>query len=109
MKSISVRGNGDIPDRSSAGLARRIGVWWLHEMREILPPTLFFAVGFNLVVLTTNLIAFASFMLATAAALVLAPVRSRSGSLADLVQDGFLLGRGVHRPPSRTFYQVLAN
>jgi hypothetical protein len=44
--------------------------------REILPPTIFFFAGFNLIVLTTNLIlagylvAFGNFMLATAAALV---------------------------------------
>ena len=59
-----------------AGLGRRAGAWFLHELCEILPPTIFFLVGFNLVVLTTNLIlaeysvAFANFMLATAAALV---------------------------------------
>jgi hypothetical protein len=76
MKSIAVRSNSDLRDRSSAGLARRVGVWWLHELRELIPPTLFFIVGFNLVVLTTNLIlaeykvAFASFVLATTAALV---------------------------------------
>ena len=76
METGSVRSHGDIPDRASAGLGRRIGIWWLHELRELLPPTVFFIVGFNLVVLTTNLIladykvAFANFMLATAAALV---------------------------------------
>jgi hypothetical protein len=59
-----------------AGLGRRAGAWFLHELREILPPTIFFFVGFNLIVLTTNLIladylaAFGNFMLATAAALV---------------------------------------
>jgi hypothetical protein len=48
----------------------------LKEMRHLLPPTIFFVIGFNLIVLTTNLIlttyliAFSSFMLATAAALV---------------------------------------
>jgi hypothetical protein len=48
----------------------------LRELREILPTTIFFFVGFNLIVLTTNLIladylvAFGNFMLATAAALV---------------------------------------
>jgi hypothetical protein len=73
---MTVRSNGDIADRASAGLARRVGIWWLHELREILPPTIFFVIGFNLIVLTTNLIlaeyevAFANFMLATAAALV---------------------------------------
>ncbi len=48
----------------------------VKEFREMLPPTVFFAVGFNLIVLTTQLILdaygaqFASFMLATGAALV---------------------------------------
>jgi hypothetical protein len=76
MKSMTVRSSSDIPDRSSAGLARRVGIWWMHELGEILPPTIFFAIGFNLILLTTNLIlaeykvAFANFMLATAAALV---------------------------------------
>jgi hypothetical protein len=61
---------------TTSGLGRRAGRWFLHELREVLPPTIFFFVGFNLVVLTTNLIladylaAFGSFMLATAAALV---------------------------------------
>jgi hypothetical protein len=59
-----------------AGLLRRIGIRLLHEAREALPPTVFFAVGFNVIVLTTNLllaeylVAFSSFMLATIAALV---------------------------------------
>jgi hypothetical protein len=58
------------------GLARRIGARVLHEAREALPPTLFFFVGFNLIVLTTNLlvaqylVAVSNFMLATMAALV---------------------------------------
>jgi len=64
------------PVVTSAGLGRRVGAFLLHELREILPPTIFFFVGFNLIVLTTNLIladylvAFGNFMLATAAALV---------------------------------------
>jgi len=65
-----------VPAAASAGFARRAGAFFLHEFREMLPPTIFFFIGFNLIVLTTNLIladysvAFASFMLATAAALV---------------------------------------
>jgi len=84
MKSTPVRPNGDIPyltvsgrpSDSATGLGRRAGAWFVHELREILPPTIFFLIGFNLVVLTTNLIladyraAFSSFALATAAALV---------------------------------------
>ena len=48
----------------------------VKEFKEMLPPTIFFAVGFNLILLTTQLILddygaqFASFMLATGAALV---------------------------------------
>ena len=48
----------------------------IKEFKEVLPPTVFFAVGFNLLVLTINLIladylrSFASFMVATATALV---------------------------------------
>jgi len=63
-----------------AGIGRRAGAWFLHELGEILPPTIFFFVGFNLIVLTTNLIladyfvAFANFMLATAGALVVGKV-----------------------------------
>ena len=64
------------PAVTSTGPGRRAGAWFLHELREILPPTIFFFVGFNLIVLTTNLIladyleAFGNFMLATGAALV---------------------------------------
>ena len=56
-------------------LASRAGAWSLRELREILPPTAFF-IGFNLIVLTTNLIladylaAFGKLMIATTAALV---------------------------------------
>src|SRR6185437_1455555 len=51
---------------------RRIG----HELRQALAPTAFFFIGFNFIVLTTNLlvahyaVAVSSFMLATVAALV---------------------------------------
>jgi hypothetical protein len=57
-------------------LPRRIGAWILHELRGALPPTIFFFVGFNFIVLTTNLlvadyaVAVSNFMLATLAALV---------------------------------------
>ena len=61
---------------TSAGFVRRAGAFLLHELREMLPPTIFFFVGFNLILLTTNLLLanygaqFLNFMLATAAALV---------------------------------------
>jgi hypothetical protein len=64
------------PIGKAARVARRIGAWILHEWLEILPPTIFFFVGFNFIVLTTNLlvaeylVAVSSFMLATLAALV---------------------------------------
>lgn len=59
-----------------AGFARRAGAFLLREFREILPPTIFFVVGFNLILLTTNLILadygeqFSSYLLATVAAFV---------------------------------------
>jgi hypothetical protein len=59
-----------------AGMARRIGAKVLHEIREAIPPTIFFFIGFNFVVFTTNLlvaeyaVAVSNFMLATLAALV---------------------------------------
>jgi hypothetical protein len=53
-----------------------LSAFLLKEFKEILPPTLFFAAGFNLIVLTIDLVladylrTFASFMVATATALV---------------------------------------
>jgi hypothetical protein len=64
------------PTGAPANLAGRIGHRLLHEALEALPPTIFFFVGFNFIVFTTNLlladyaIAVSSFMLATVAALV---------------------------------------
>lgn len=69
---------GAEPTPAPGGFVRRAGAFLLREFREILPPTIFFFIGFNLIVLTTNLILanygarFASFMLATAAALIVA-------------------------------------
>ena len=54
----------------------RLLAFIIKEFREILPPTVFFAVGFNLIVLTTDLIladylvSFASFIAATIGALI---------------------------------------
>jgi hypothetical protein len=62
--------------KKPAGVVHRIGAWILHEWLEMLPPTIFFFVGFNFIVLTTNLlvaqylVAVSNFMLATLAALV---------------------------------------
>jgi hypothetical protein len=66
------------PSTKSRGFVRRVGAFLLREFLEILPPTIFFLIGFNLIVLTTNLILadfggqFASFMIATASALIVA-------------------------------------
>jgi hypothetical protein len=60
------------------GFAHRAGAFLLKEFLEILPPTIFFFFGFNLIVLTTNLLLadygaqFASFIIATASALIVA-------------------------------------
>jgi len=54
----------------------RLLAFLIKELREVVPPTLFFAVGFNLIVLTTKLILadyrvqFAKFMVATMLALI---------------------------------------
>src|SRR5215469_6311490 len=66
----------DVSLKKPAGVARRIGLWVLHEWLEMLPPTIFFFIGFNFIALTTNLlvaqylVAVSNFMLATLAALV---------------------------------------
>jgi len=67
----------------------------LREFREVLPPTIFFFIGFNLIVLTTHLILadygvqFASFMIATASALVVAKaVLVANAMLGDHVWAG---------------------
>jgi hypothetical protein len=57
-------------------LPQRLGARIVRELKQALPPTIFFFVGFNFIVLTTNLlvsryaVAVSSFMLATVAALV---------------------------------------
>ena len=54
----------------------RLLAFVIKELREVWPPTVFFAVGFNLIILTTNLLladylaSFGSFMVATITALV---------------------------------------
>src|SRR5215467_6912108 len=84
MKANSLRQEGRDPHLGAsvarAGairmLPRHVGARILHELRSALPPTIFFFVGFNFIVLTTNLlvanyaVAVSSFMLATVAALV---------------------------------------
>jgi hypothetical protein len=66
----------EVSVKKPVSVAHRIGAWVLHEWLEILPPTIFFFIGFNFVVLTSNLlvarylIGLTNFMLATMAALV---------------------------------------
>jgi hypothetical protein len=75
MTTKPVPYDGDRP-AMPAGVARRIGARLVQEAREVLAPTIFFFVGFNFIVLTTNLlvarylVAVSNFMLATLAALV---------------------------------------
>lgn len=120
------RPGSDVSIEKPVGIARRIGVRILHEAREALPPTIFFFVGFNFIVFTTNLlladyaIAVSSFMLATVAALVggqsgagrqcdaiCETLRSGSIAPADPVQDSLLLGHCVLRTPARAFHAFL--
>ena len=48
--------SGPEPTGKAVWIARGIGARLLHEAREALPPTLFFFIGFNFIVLTTNLL-----------------------------------------------------
>jgi hypothetical protein len=58
----------------------RIGSVLLHEFREVIPPTLFFFVGFNLVLFTKRLflqqylIEYAGFLIAATGALIVGKV-----------------------------------
>jgi hypothetical protein len=66
--------------------------FWLHEMKLLLPPTLYFVCAFNLIVFTTNLLtrsyflALTNFLTATALALLVGK--------AVLMADKF---RAIHR------------
>ena len=72
MKGTSTTGApvASVPPKS------RLLAFIIKQLREVLPPTLFFAIGFNLIVLTTQLILadylvhFANFMLVTMSALI---------------------------------------
>jgi hypothetical protein len=98
------------------GLIRRIVLGVLKEAREAVLPTLFFFIGFNFIVLTTNLlvaqylVAISSFMLATTAALVVGKAVLVTNNLpiirlfdrgssdpADCVQNVVLLDHCVYR------------
>ena len=57
-------------------LLQRVVTWWLAQVKHVLPPTIFFFVGFNLILLTKRLILqehgieFSGFFTATVAALL---------------------------------------
>jgi hypothetical protein len=76
MRSKPLFYEGDSPAGKVSAPLRRIGARVLHEARETLPPTIFFFLGFNFIVLTSNLlvaryvIGLSNFMLVTMAALV---------------------------------------
>jgi hypothetical protein len=76
-KKLAIEGSAE-PTPTSIGFVRRAGAFLLREFREILLPTIFFFIGFNLIVLPTNLLLanyaaqFASFMIAAASALIVA-------------------------------------
>lgn len=66
--------NGDA-ERLRGGLSR-LGVWLLEELHHVAPPTIFFALGFNLVAFSLDLVVgqylpqLGNFLVATTAALV---------------------------------------
>jgi hypothetical protein len=68
------------PDMAAAGRWHRIGTFFLHEFRAVLPPTLFFFLGFNLILFTKRLfladylIEYAGFLIATTGALIVGKV-----------------------------------
>src|SRR5215470_13976534 len=65
------------PNGIATRFLRRAKTFLLHELEEILPATIFFFIGFNLIVLTTNLlvadyfVTVGNFMLATVGALLI--------------------------------------
>src|SRR2546430_16169457 len=89
-----------------APLLRRAFDWWIAQVKHALPPTIFFFVGFNLILWTKRLILeehgveFSGFFTATVAALLVrksrpgnrqptfyAPLRRRANDPAHLVQE----------------------
>ena len=67
-------------DSGKPGRLTRVGHFLLHEFRQMLPPTIFFFLGFNLILFTKRLILedyliqFTGFFLATVSALVVGKV-----------------------------------
>ena len=52
LRAVVMPGGAD----TESTLLRRIGNRNLHQLRGALPPTIFFFVGFNFIILTTNLL-----------------------------------------------------
>jgi hypothetical protein len=67
-------------DAGKPGRLARVGRVLLHEFRQVLPPTIFFFIGFNLILFTKHLILadyliqFSGFFIATVSALVVGKV-----------------------------------
>src|SRR5215831_9786921 len=86
MRSAAVLDRRDKPEikgpveSSQTSFVRRAGAFVKREFDDIWPPTLFFIIGFNLILLTTNLIlsnygeAFTTYLVATVSALVVGKV-----------------------------------
>ena len=70
----------DALDPTPTGRWARLGGVLLHEVRSVIPPTLFFFVGFNLVLLTKRLmlaeylVEYTGFLVATTGALIVGKV-----------------------------------
>jgi len=67
-------------DEPEAGIAKKLGRFLWHEFRQVLPPTIYFIIGFNLILFTKRLILadyliqFSGFFVATTAALIVGKV-----------------------------------
>src|SRR5262250_1659617 len=67
-------------DPGKPGWLSRVAHFLLHEFRQVLPPTIFFFIGFNLILFTKRLILeeyliqFAGFFIATMSALIVGKV-----------------------------------
>ena len=76
----SVHQAGGLAHRARRPLSRRVGAHILEEIRHILPATIYFFLGFNLVLLTKKLmleqylIQFSGFFIASGAALIVGKV-----------------------------------
>ena len=89
-----------------------MGDFLLREFLEILPPTIFFFIGFNLIMLTTNLIlaelrspicqlhfSYRGGIDCREGAIGRPPLRPCAADPPDPIQNRVSLGGGLHRPP----------